>query len=89
MNYCITTVETKDIDVDFQKLYDYISEEDHTNDPKFITEDFGDNALYYLWNALRINIKSSDIIEIDEDNKNVLDKIGSDFEEWVITNKLK
>lgn len=89
MNYCITTVETKDIDLDFQKLYNYISEEDRTNDPNFITEDFCDNTLYYLWNVLRIYIKPSDIIEIDEGNKNVLDKMCSDFKEWVITNKLK
>ena len=94
MKYTTFEIKEVEIDVDFQKLYDYISSEDHTDDINIIGEDFGDNFQYYMWQALGIEMDNgffgripsefdSRYLELND----LEDKICDDFNEWLVKNK--
>ena len=87
-HYKYQSIEENNLVVDFAKLYDYISKEDKTNDPYLIGEDFGDNPTYYLLHVLGIEIKSYEDVEINTYNKEVLNVLANDFNNWIEHNKV-
>ena len=91
MKYTTYKIEEIELDIDFQKLYDYISKEDDTDDIYFISNDFGDNFYYYMENALGIVMDSGFVgkipRELDNFNTDLENKICDDFYEWIKKNK--
>jgi len=94
MKYTAYKIEEVELDIDFQKLYDYISKENDTDDIYFISDDFGDNFYYYMKNALGVVMDSgfvgkipSELDIFDLDNVYFEDRICDDFYEWLKENK--
>lgn len=47
-NYEIVTVATKEIDIDFNKIENFVSKDIEDTDPSYIHDAFIDNICYYL-----------------------------------------
>lgn len=47
-DYDVITVSTKEIDIDFDKVYKFVEEDTQSHDPGYIHDAFLDNVCYYL-----------------------------------------
>lgn len=94
MKYELTKIVSKTLDVDFQKIFDYLIKEGDTyNDIYDMSEAFGDNTHYYLKNIYGINFEFNDPISENsdyfpyEDNENIVLQICDDFHSWLEENE--
>jgi hypothetical protein len=74
-----------ELDIDFQKIYDFISKSNNCDDMQYIYEEFMDNAEYYLTQTHDLNslFASYDLvcfnIDLFKDNESALECIVDNF----------
>ena len=69
----------KEVDIDFQKIFDFIVSENKYQNPADIAEHFEYNSIEYL-------LKTHDLDEFslhNDENNNVVDDIVNEFYDWV------
>ena len=87
MKFNFTEIKKIELDIDFQKIYDFI-EKEYENDPNYnldpwsIHTEFGDNMNYYLKKIYNYDI------EDNEDNEYTMDIIYNEWGNWIQTNKI-
>jgi len=84
--YAIPVKTYTEIEVDFEKLYNYIVQKTNIEDPDEIYNEFGDNIDFYLKEALNIEF---DDTYFDEDDYIFEDNIWGDFGDWLDENIVK
>ena len=84
--YAIPVKTYTEIEVDFEKLYNYIVQKTNIKDPDEIYNEFGDNIDFYLKEALNIEF---DDTYFDEDDYIFEDDIWGDFGDWLDENIVK
>ena len=87
MKFDFTEIKKIELDIDFQKIYDFI-EKEYENDPNYdldpwgIHTEFGDNMNNYLKKIYNYDI------EDNEDNESTMDIIYNEWGNWIQTNKI-
>ena len=87
MKFDFTEIKKIELDIDFQKIYDFI-EKEYENDPNYdldpwgIHIEFGDNMNNYLKKIYNYDI------EDNEDNESTMDIIYNEWGNWIQTNKI-
>lgn len=84
--YAIPVKTYTEIEVDFEKLYNYIVQKTNIEDPDEIYNEFGDNIDFYLKEALNIEF---DDTYFAEDDYIFEDDIWGDFGDWLDENIVK
>ena len=94
MKYELIKIVSKTLDIDFQKIFDYLIKEGESyNDIYDMSEEFGDNTHYYLKNIYDINFEFNDSMSENsdyftyEDNENIVLQICDDFHNWLEENE--
>ena len=93
MKYNIPEIKMTEVDIDFQKIYDYITMKETDCDIEDICNDFGSNFYYYMEEVFNIEIDNGFLGKIPDELStldlyyfDMLDKITSDFYEWLKEN---
>lgn len=77
--YQVDIVSTRDYNVDFEKIYKAVVEEEGTDDKDYIPDAFGDNVEYYLKKIYNYNF---DDVE-EQSMNNFIEMIANDFYDYV------
>ena len=100
MKLTLTSVQYNTFDIDFQKLFDFMKNEDELENTVYdYSTQFGDNIDYYLEHVYGIVISYEDnIYDYDELrekmypsdlNKYILDDLSNEYYDWLDKNKEK
>ena len=99
MKLTLTSVQYNTFDIDFQKVFDFMKNEDELENTVYdYSTQFGDNIDYYLEQVYGIVISYGDIYDYDELrekmypsdlNKYLLDDLYSEYCDWLDKNKEK
>ena len=99
MKLTLASVQYDTFDIDFQKLFDFMKNEDELENPVYdYATQFGDNIDYYLEQVYGIVISYEDIYDYDELrekmypivlNEYLLDDLYSEYYDWLEANKEK
>ena len=87
MKFTFTETKEIELEIDFQKIYDFIKKEyendqDYDPDPWDIHNDFGDNMDYYLKKIYGY------IIEDNDSNDLAMDLVFNEWGDWIRDNKI-
>ena len=99
MKLTLASVQYDTFDIDFQKVFDFMKNEDELeNTVCDYSTQFGDNIDYYLEHVYGIVISYKDIYDYDELcekmypsvlNEYLLDDLSSEYYDWLDKNKEK
>ena len=99
MKVTLASVQYDTFDIDFQKVFDFMKNEDELENTVYdYATQFGDNIDYYLEQVYRIVISYKDIYDYDELcekmypnvlNQYLLDDLYSEYYDWLDKNKEK
>ena len=99
MKLTLTSVQYNTFDIDFQKLFDFMKNEDELENTVYdYATQFNDNVDYYLEKVYGIVISYEDIYDYDELrekmypsdlNKYLLDDLSNEYYDWLDKNKEK
>ena len=99
MKLTLASVQYDTFDIDFQKVFDFMKNEDELENTVYdYATQFGDNMDYYLEQVYGIIISYEDIYDYDELrekmypsdlNKYLLDDLCSEYYDWLDKNKEK
>ena len=99
MKLTLASVQYDTFDIDFQKVFDFMKNEDELENTVYdYATQFGDNIDYYLEQVYGIVISYEDIYDYDELrekmypsvlNENLLDDLSSEYYDWLDKNKEK
>ncbi len=79
-------LETRDvyIDIDFQKLYDFVRDENYSDVTFEINLDVAKELEEYSYAYITNYFKFIPDLNLENYNNKVLDKITKDFKEWIL-----
>ena len=99
MKLTLASVQYDTFDIDFQKVFDFMKNEDEIENTVYdYATQFGDNIDYYLEQVYGIVISYEDIYDYDELrekmypsvlNENLLDDLYNEYCDWLDKNKEK
>ena len=99
MTITLASIQYDTFDIDFQKLFDFMKNEDELENTVYdYSTQFGDNTDYYLEQVYGINISYEDIYDYDELrekmypsvlNEYLLDDLSNEYYDWLEANKEK